>query len=84
MYKPNDVLMNGTRMSNLFNTQDNAWHDKYMKPIRGLWTMTKALDLEPLIDETIQKFTSKLDAKFVNGSDGSKTCMMDDWLGFCE
>lgn len=28
MYQPNDALIEGHRLSNLFNTQDNAWHDK--------------------------------------------------------
>jgi hypothetical protein len=84
MYKPNDVLINGMRMSNVFNTQDNAWHDKYMKPIRGLWTMTKVLGMESLIDETLSKFTNKLGAKFADGSNVGKVCMMDEWLGYCK
>lgn len=84
MYKPNDVLINGMRMSNVFNTQDNAWHDKYMKPIRGLWTMTKVLGMESLIDETLSKFTNKLGAKFADGSKAGKACMMDEWLGYCK
>jgi hypothetical protein len=83
MYRPNDVLINGMRLSNIFNTQDNDWHDKYMKPIRGLWTMTKVLEMEPLIDETLSKFTDKLGAKFVDGPKPGTTCMMDDWLAYC-
>lgn len=82
MYRPNDVLMNGQRISNVFNTQDNAWHDKFMKPIRGLWTMTKVLEVESLIDETLNQFTSKLSERFAS-SDEKKVCMMDDWLGYC-
>ena len=84
MYKPNDVLINGVRISNIFNAQNNAWHDKYMKPIRGVWTMTKVLEMESLIDETVSKFTAKLGAKFADGSSASKICMMDEWLGYCK
>ncbi|KAH8812220.1 putative cytochrome P450 [Xylogone sp. PMI_703] len=82
MYKPNDVLINDMRISNLFSARDNEWHDKYIKPIRGLWTMSKVLEMEPLIDETLNKFTSKLGAKFADGLNIGKTCMMDDWLAF--
>lgn len=83
MYQPNDALIEGHRLSNLFNTQDNAWHDKYMKPIRSFWTMTKVLDIEPLIDETLIRLISKLDEKFVSKSTATgKVCMMDDWLGY--
>ncbi|TVY47545.1 Cytochrome P450 monooxygenase [Lachnellula occidentalis] len=79
MYRPNDVLINGVRLSNLFNTQDNDWHDTYMNPIRSLWTMTKVLDMESLIDETLNRFTTKLGAKF---ADVGNKCMMDEWLGY--
>lgn len=84
MYRPNDVLINGMRISNIFDTQDNHWHDKYMKPIRGLWTMTKVLEMESLIDETLSKFISKLGSKFAEGSNAGKVCMMDEGLGYCK
>jgi hypothetical protein len=80
MYRPNDVLMNRERMSNVINTQDEDWHAKYIKPIRGFWSMTKVLDVEPLVDETLVKFTDKLDNRFAKGDE---VCMMDDWLGYC-
>ncbi|KAK5110424.1 hypothetical protein LTR62_005775 [Meristemomyces frigidus] len=79
MYRPNDVLVGHQRLSNLFNTQDNAWHDKAIKPIRTFWSMSKVLDIEPYIDETLKFLVSKLDQKFVQLG---KTCMMDEWLGF--
>ncbi|KAI1498837.1 benzoate 4-monooxygenase cytochrome P450 [Biscogniauxia marginata] len=82
MYRPNDVLVNGQRISNLFNTQDNVWHNKFMKPIRGLWTMTKVLEVESLIDETLSKFTTKLGEKFADGTRPANICPMDDWLGY--
>lgn len=81
MYRPNDVLINGQRLSNVFNTQDEEWHTKYMKPIRGFWSMTKVLDLEPLIDETLAKFMEKIEHEYV---DSGKTCAGDDWLTYCE
>ncbi|KAL2005575.1 hypothetical protein VTN00DRAFT_10068 [Thermoascus crustaceus] len=82
MYRPNDVLVNGQRISNIFNTQDEDWHSKYMRPIRSFWTMTKVLDLESLIDETLDKFVKKIDAKFVDGANAGKVCKADDWLAY--
>lgn len=84
MYRPSDTLMNGRTISTVFNTRDNLWHDKYMKPIRGLWTMTKVLDVEPLIDETLKQFTDKIEKRFISGANADKPCMMDDWLGYCK
>ena len=79
MYRPNDVLINGQRLSNVFNTQDEDWHTKYMRPIRGFWTMTKVLELECLIDETLVKFVDRLEKDFVQPG---KSFKADDWLGF--
>ncbi|KAL2829024.1 cytochrome P450 [Aspergillus cavernicola] len=62
-YRPNDVLLNGHRMANLFNAQDEKWHNQNI-PIRNLWRMTKVLEYEPLIDETLKKFVDKIGTKF--------------------
>ncbi|KAK5089535.1 hypothetical protein LTR70_005929 [Exophiala xenobiotica] len=82
MYRPNDVLINGQRLSNVFNAQDEDWHTKYMRPIRGFWTMTKVLDYEPLIDETLVKFMERLGKEFAEGENDGKSCPGDDWLGY--
>ncbi|KAJ5324198.1 hypothetical protein N7476_002798 [Penicillium atrosanguineum] len=82
MYRPNDVLIEGHRLSNLFNTQDDDWHDQNIRPIRSLWSMTKVLEYEPLIDETLNKFVAKLAAKFVDGANAGTICPADEWIGF--
>ncbi|KAJ5320398.1 hypothetical protein PENANT_c010G10164 [Penicillium antarcticum] len=82
MYRPNDVLLQGHRLSNLFNTQDEDWHNQNIRPIRSLWTMTKVLEYEPLIDETLDKFTGKLASRFVDGDSAGKTCPAAEWIGF--
>ncbi|KAI7216642.1 benzoate 4-monooxygenase cytochrome-like protein P450 [Hortaea werneckii] len=79
MYRPNDVLIDGQRLSNIFNAQDNGWHDQAMKPIRGLWSMTKVLEVEPYVDETLNLLVSRLDKLFVPEG---KVCKMHDWLAF--
>jgi hypothetical protein len=84
MYRPNDVLINGQLMSNVFNTQDEEWHKKYMRPIRPFWTMTKVLDMEPLIDETLVKFMEKLGKKFADAENENKVCKGDDWVTYCK
>ncbi|KAK2766812.1 hypothetical protein FQN54_006126 [Arachnomyces sp. PD_36] len=82
MYRPNDVLLNGQRMSNIFNTQDENWHNKYLRPIRNLWSLNKVLEYEPLVDETLNKFLAKIDSKFVDGENARKTCPADEWLSY--
>lgn len=84
MYRPNDVLIEGHRLSNLFNSQDEDWHNQNIRPIRGLWSMTKVLEYEPLIDETISKFVEKVGVKFVDGENAGKVWPADEWIGFCE
>lgn len=84
MYRPNDMLIEGHRLSNLFNTQDEDWHNQNIKPIRGLWTITKVLEYEPLIDETLVKFVNEISAKFVDGENAGKTCPADEWIGYCK
>lgn len=42
--------------------------------------MTKVLEVEPCVDETLKLLVGKLDKLFAR--DG-KVCKMDDWLGAC-
>ncbi|KAH8174458.1 cytochrome p450 domain-containing protein [Sarocladium implicatum] len=79
MYRPNDIVVNGKRMSNIFSTQDKAFHAKYTKPIIGFWSMSKVLELEPLLDETLKLFVEKLQSEFV---DEGKVCMLENWLSY--
>lgn len=46
--------------------------------------MTKVLEYEPLIDETLNKFVDKLALKFVDGNSAGKVCPADEWIGFCK
>ncbi|KAJ5281445.1 hypothetical protein N7478_006817 [Penicillium angulare] len=62
--------------------KDEDWHNQNIKPIRGLWSMTKVLEYEPLIDETISKFVDKLSLRFVDGVNANKICPADEWIGF--
>ncbi|KAG6263688.1 hypothetical protein E4U49_002137 [Claviceps purpurea] len=84
MYRINDVMINGERISNVFNTQDETLHAKLARPIGGFWALSKILDMELLMDETIQAFTNKLGTAFADATSGTSTsiCMMDDWLTY--
>lgn len=84
MYRPNDVLMNGQRIPNIFNTQDEEFHTRYTRPIGGFWTLGRMLEQEPFMDETLKKFTDTLTTRFIDGSNAGKTCMMDEWLAYCK
>ncbi|KGO53203.1 Cytochrome P450 [Penicillium expansum] len=44
--------------------------------------MTKVLEYEPFIDETITKFVDKLALRFVDGDNAGKVCPADEWIGF--
>ncbi|WAO88678.1 Hypothetical protein NCS54_00603600 [Fusarium falciforme] len=82
MYMINDVLINGKRLANIFNTRDLAWHAQQIKPISKFFSMSRLIDIEPLLDVTMNMLTSKLNEKFVDGPSKGKMCMMDDWLGW--
>ena len=79
MYRPNDVLVNGQRIQNIFNTQDEDFHTKYTKPIRGFWTLPKMLEAEPLMDETLCELITHLDQRFATTG---YVCRMDDWVSY--
>lgn len=72
MYRTNDVLIEDHRLSNLFNSNE------HIRPIRCLWSMTKVLKYEPLIDETITKFVGKLAQKFVDCKIARTICPADE------
>ncbi|KAL1854997.1 hypothetical protein Plec18170_004409 [Paecilomyces lecythidis] len=78
MYSVNDSMdPMGNRLSNLFGTRDENYHSMLIRPVRNLYTMTKAQEMEPLIDETIVLFCDKLMERFaVTG----KACEMTDYI----
>ncbi|KAF1810526.1 putative cytochrome P450 [Eremomyces bilateralis CBS 781.70] len=76
MYASNDVVVDGVVTSNLFNTTDQAWHTKMVKPLRNIGTVTKTLAFEPAVDETIEIFCSKLDQMASEGV----VVPMEKWL----
>ncbi|CAI6084535.1 unnamed protein product [Clonostachys chloroleuca] len=79
MYRPNDVVVNGQRIQNIFNTQDAHFHSKYTRPIGGFWTMSKILDLEPVMDETLLELLANVDRRFASTGD---VCMLEDWISY--
>ena len=81
MYKPGDTLSDGHRIANVFNTQDEEWHNQNIAPIRSMWGMTKLLEYEPLFDETLMKLVDRFMSKYV---DTGKVCHIDEWMGYCK
>lgn len=85
MYRPNDVVgPDGTRHPNLFNTQDDEWYDRYKRPVGGFFSLSKVLEMEHHVDESIEKYLDKLEKTFLSEKDVSDTIMMDEWLAFCK
>lgn len=81
MYKPGDTLSDGHRIANVFNTQNEEWHNQHIAPIRSMWGMTKLLEYEPLLDETLMKLMEKFTSNYV---DTGKVCQIDEWMGYCK
>lgn len=65
MVNPNDVLVNGIRVSNLFSTQDEGWHSRSIKPVGTHYTMARVLDIEVHVDNMLTDFTRILTERFV-------------------
>lgn len=84
MYRPNDILVHGERIPNIFNVQDKDFHAKLSRPIRGFWTLGKLLELEPYMDETLQQLLNALGSRFADGENAGKICIMDDWIPYCK
>lgn len=57
--------MAGTRVSTLFSSRDEKWHTAALRPIRALYSMSQVLEMEHLIDKTIDLLCEKLDGRFV-------------------
>ncbi|KAF4967945.1 hypothetical protein FSARC_4598 [Fusarium sarcochroum] len=79
MYRPNDVVVNGQRIQNIFNTADEGFHAKYTKPIRGFWTLPKMLEAEPIMDETLCELITYLDNRYASTG---YVCKLDEWVSY--
>lgn len=80
----NDSFVEGKRQSNLFGMRDESIHDKVMRPVKGLYTMTRALDMEPHIDTTINEWFEALDDRFAVGKNAGKSFDIGNWVPYCE
>lgn len=81
MYNVADTKIKGGRAKNLFTNQDEKWHEKYSRPIRNFYTMTRVLDMEPGVDMTINLFLEKVRDRFVSTG---KACDMDNYVYYCK
>lgn len=80
MYNVNDVSVSGDRHKNLFSHQDEDWHSKFIRPIKGLYSMTKVRDFEPGIDKIIGIFMEKIQEGFITSG---KLCEMSEYISYC-
>lgn len=83
MHKVNDVMVNGTRVSNLFSSRDEHWHTTTIRPIKSLYSMSRVIDVEYGVDKSIKAYTNKLQEKFIDGPQPA-VCDMSDWMLYCE
>lgn len=78
-YSVNDVVVKGQRLSNMFSTLDENFHTMISRPIKNLYSMTRALDIEPHIDTTIKELIDSLEKRFVKPA---STCDIAEWVTF--
>lgn len=76
-----DSRFNGKRVANLFTSKDEKWHTMVLRPVRPLYSMTQVLDMENLIDTTINLLCEKLDERFVQQGE---SCDIADYMMYGE
>ncbi|KAJ5805081.1 hypothetical protein N7474_010968 [Penicillium riverlandense] len=81
-YHGSSAKNNGKIIYNLFSECNPEIHAQQKRPISKHYSMTGVLPLEPHIDEMIQYFCQRLEEKFVDGSNSSKTCDLGEWIAF--
>ncbi|CEO60221.1 hypothetical protein PMG11_04859 [Penicillium brasilianum] len=79
MYNVNDVVVAGSRLSNLFSSQDEKWHSTFTRPVKTLYSMSRVQEVEDNMDITLNLFLEKLRERFVRTG---ITCEMTDWISF--
>ena len=84
MSSPNDVMVGNTRVSNLFSTRNEDWHNTSIKPIRGLYNMTRALDNEVHVNKVLDEFLGILDERFARGGNSGNEVDMADYIPYCK
>ncbi|KLU85862.1 hypothetical protein MAPG_04882 [Magnaporthiopsis poae ATCC 64411] len=77
MYKPNEAIVNGKRLTSLFNTTDEAYHTAANKPVKPLYSLSRVQEIEPLLDESLEYLMTRFDAQY---TDKGVVCMWDDWM----
>lgn len=68
---------NGKPVPTIFATQDEALHRILRRPIAGMYSNSKVVMLESLVDTTMQDLIDRLDALFV---EPMKRCDLGKWL----
>ncbi|EJT71372.1 hypothetical protein GGTG_10631 [Gaeumannomyces tritici R3-111a-1] len=79
MYRPNEALVDGKRIPNMFNTTDEAYHTAANKPVKPLYSLSRVQEVEPLVDESLEYLMKKFDAQY---TDKGVVCMWDDWMAW--
>ena len=77
MYRVNDAYIGGQRISNVFNEQNEVRHAQRVKPIKSLYNMSRLVEKEQHIRQTLSLLISKLE-RFCGG----EACPMDRILAF--
>ena len=52
--------------------------------MQKLFSAKAALNLEPLMTDTVQVMCEQLEARFMSGVNAGKTCDIAEWISFCK
>jgi len=61
---------------------DEDMHDRTIKPIRAMYTMTNLKSFEPLMDPVIMRFMQALETRFIEGSNAGRSFDASDWANY--
>ena len=82
MYHVNDALANGVRIPNLNSMRDEDMHDKTIRPIRSMYSMSNIKSFEPLMDPVITRFNKALETRFGTGENAGVVFDMGQWMNY--
>ena len=76
-----DLWQEGKCQHALFESRDEAYHARILKPIAGAYNMSMLIDFEPAVDSTIELFISKME-RFVASKESFNLNTWIQWYSF--
>jgi hypothetical protein len=72
----------GSIVDNLFGTRSKEYHSKSLRPIQKLYSLRSSLELEPIMNGTVQALCNELEHRFMQDGNEGATCDIGQWISF--